>query len=142
MDVGTDSSAGVEQATLRCVAASGNVSSRTCRRAALCRTTSTEHLRKFRLILWTELPLEATLLCLYQAAQGLLLSGDPSGSSCLSPGAEALGSCYSAVCVPGRHSDLALGNGLSPRNRLFPQVTIRALASGSHGRPFIRASHP
>lgn len=94
-------------------------------------------LRKFRLILWTELPLEATLLCLCQAAQGLLLSGDLSGSSCLSPGAEALDGCYPTACVPGRHSDLDLGNDLSPRSGLFPRVAVRALASGSQGRPFI-----
>lgn len=53
---------------------------------------SREHrpaLEKFKCLLWTELPLEAMLLCLSQAAQGLLLGGDPSGCSCLSPGLKA-----------------------------------------------------
>lgn len=81
------------------------------------------------------------MLCLCQAAQGLLLRGDHLGSSCLSHGLEALDG-YNSACVPGRYCDPHVGDGLYPRGGLFPQVTVRALTPGAPGQPFIRVSHP
>lgn len=68
-------------------------------------------LRKCRLLLDGA---EAMLLCVCQAAQGLLLSGDTRPCSCLSAGLVVLDGDTSTACVPGRHRDLDSGDHLSP----------------------------